>query len=114
MQVIPQTHFIPLPDAVCSIIMDLNMRRIVATLEMVLEKLSVLYKDMTVPSQQLVFDTLGSLIRERKVFHTGESLWLCDLLVWLCHMGEFSEGILCHRIGSVGYHKTGGDENYKQ
>lgn len=87
MQVIPQTHFIPLPDAVCSIIMDLNMRRIVATLEMVLEKLSVLYKDMTVPSQQLVFDTLGSLIRERKVFHTGESLWLCGLLVWLYHMG---------------------------
>ncbi|KAK7003030.1 storkhead-box protein 1 [Biomphalaria glabrata] len=76
MQVIPQTQFMPLPDALCSIIMDLNMRRIVATLDVIYEKLSHWYKDMTVPSQQLVFETLGNLIKDRKVFHTGSGYFV--------------------------------------
>ncbi|CAL1526324.1 unnamed protein product, partial [Lymnaea stagnalis] len=76
MQVIPQTQFMPLPDALCSIIMDLNMRRIMATLDVILEKLSQWYKDMTVPTQQLVFDTLANLIKDRKVFHTGSGYFV--------------------------------------
>ncbi|XP_046549606.1 uncharacterized protein LOC124259517 isoform X2 [Haliotis rubra] len=71
MQVIPQTQFIPLPDALCLIIMDLNNRRIVATLDTIKEKLVEWYREMTVPNDQLIFDTLGALIRERKVFHSG-------------------------------------------
>lgn len=89
MQVIPQTHFIPLPDALCSIIMDLNMRRIVATLEVIQEKLTMWYKDMTVPSQQLVFDTLGSLIKERKVFHTGRSPMYFSRCMCVCVKNNF-------------------------
>ncbi|CAG5136324.1 unnamed protein product [Candidula unifasciata] len=71
MQVIPQTQVMPLTDALCNIIMDLNLRRILATLEMVLEKLSLWYKDMTVPNHQHVINTLDTLIKERKVFHNG-------------------------------------------
>ncbi|XP_071106007.1 uncharacterized protein [Haliotis cracherodii] len=71
MQVIPQTQFIPLPDALCLIIMDLNNRRIVATLDTIKEKLVEWYREMTMPNDQLIFDTLGALIRERKVFHSG-------------------------------------------
>ncbi|GFR79233.1 storkhead-box protein 1 [Elysia marginata] len=70
MQVIPQTQFMPLPDAICSVVLDLNTRGVTATLDVILEKLAVWYRHMTVPSQQLVFDSLGQLIKDRKVFHT--------------------------------------------
>lgn len=72
MQVIPQTQFIPLPEALCLIIMDLNNSQIVATLDTVYERLKHSYQGIHLPSNQLVYDTLGQLIRERKVFHTGK------------------------------------------
>ncbi|XP_045214185.2 uncharacterized protein LOC123564574 isoform X2 [Mercenaria mercenaria] len=71
MQVIPQTQFIPLPEALCLIIMDLNNSQIVATLDTVCERLKFGYQGLHLPSNQHVYDTLGQLIRERKVFHTG-------------------------------------------
>ncbi|XP_060591479.1 uncharacterized protein LOC132746366 isoform X2 [Ruditapes philippinarum] len=71
MQVIPQTQFIPLPEALCLIIMDLNNSQIVATLDTVCERLKIGYQGLHLPSNQHVYDTLGQLIRERKVFHTG-------------------------------------------
>ncbi|KAH3863375.1 hypothetical protein DPMN_026360, partial [Dreissena polymorpha] len=71
MQVIPQTQFIPLPEALCLIIMDLNNGQIVATLDTVCERLKHCYQGIHLPSNQLVYETLGQLIRERKVFHTG-------------------------------------------
>lgn len=71
MQVIPQTQFIPLPEALCLIIMDLNNSQIVATLDTICERLKVGYQGLHLPSNQHVYDTLGQLIRERKVFHTG-------------------------------------------
>lgn len=72
MQVIPQTQFMPLSDALCSIIMELNLRHVVATLELIWEKLKVWYKEMTPPPQPMVIETLGNLIRDRKVFHSGK------------------------------------------
>jgi len=71
MQVIPQTQFIPLPEALCLLIMDLNTSRIVATLETVCDRLRECYQGTQLPGNQLVYDTLGQLIRERKVFHNG-------------------------------------------
>lgn len=73
MQVVPQTQFIPLPESLCLIIMDLNNNRIIATLDLIRERLAHCYgPDMQLPNDQLIYDTLGQLIRERKVFHTGE------------------------------------------
>ena len=86
MQVIPQTQFTPLPDALCSVIQGLNSRRLPATLDVVLDKLEAWHKDVTPPTQQLIFDTLAALIRDRKVFHTGElsfCLFSKDLLTRL-------------------------------
>lgn len=80
MQVIPQTQFIPLPEALCLIIMDLNNSQIVATLDTVYERLKHSYQGIHLPSNQLVYDTLGQLIRERKVFHTGK-LFIAAALV---------------------------------
>ncbi|KAK3607159.1 hypothetical protein CHS0354_004419 [Potamilus streckersoni] len=76
MQVIPQTQFIPLPEALCLIIMDLNNRQILATLDVVRERLYQWYQGMHLPSDQLIYDTLGALIRERKVFHTGSGYFV--------------------------------------
>ncbi|GFO00321.1 storkhead-box protein 1 [Plakobranchus ocellatus] len=76
MQVIPQTQFMPLPDAICSVLLDLNTRGVTATLEVILEKLAMWYRHMNVPSHQLVFDSLGQLIKDRKVFHTGSGYFV--------------------------------------
>ena len=86
MQVIPQTHFIPLPEALCLIIMDLNNNRVVATLDTVCEKLQLCYQGHNLPSNQLVYDTLGTLIKERKVFHTG---WYIE---WIGMVSRFQRG----------------------
>lgn len=76
MQVIPQTQFMPLPDAICNVLLDLNTRGLTATLDVILEKLALWYRHMNVPSQQLVFDSLGQLIKDRKVFHTGSGYFV--------------------------------------
>jgi hypothetical protein len=78
MQVIPQTQFIPLPDSLCLIITELNQAnaasggRQPATLEAVRQRLQRWYSNTSLPSHQLLYDTLGQLIRERKVFHDGK------------------------------------------
>ncbi|PVD37895.1 hypothetical protein C0Q70_00497 [Pomacea canaliculata] len=72
MQVIPQTQFIPLPDSLCLIIAELNNAGHPATLESIRSRLQRWYHNTSLPSQQLIYDTLGTLIRERKVFHNGE------------------------------------------
>ncbi|XP_064611920.1 uncharacterized protein LOC135475891 isoform X2 [Liolophura sinensis] len=77
MQVVPQTQFIPLPESLCLIIMDLNNNRIIATLDLIRERLAHCYgPDMQLPNDQLIYDTLGQLIRERKVFHTGSGYFV--------------------------------------
>ncbi|XP_041363112.1 uncharacterized protein LOC121378839 isoform X2 [Gigantopelta aegis] len=76
MQVIPQTQFIPLPDALCLIIMDLNNQRVVATLDTIFEKLQAWYCGMTMPNNQLIFNTLSHLVQERKIFHTGSGYFI--------------------------------------
>ncbi|XP_050394228.1 uncharacterized protein LOC126812085 isoform X2 [Patella vulgata] len=76
MQVVPQTKSVPLTDALCHIIMELNNQRIVATLDTIREKLQCAYQDIQLPSDKQLFDTLGNLIRERKVFHTGSGYFV--------------------------------------
>ena len=83
---IPQAQFTPLPEALCQIISDLTrsapssptqdqgqMRglKVGASLDAVLDKLQESYKGIQQPSEQIVYETLGSLMKERKVYHTG-------------------------------------------
>lgn len=72
MELIPQTQFIPLSEILCMVILDLNNRQVVATLDIIQERLNQCYKGMQIPSPPVIYDTLGTLIRERKIFHTGE------------------------------------------
>lgn len=72
MEVIPQTQFIPLSEILCMVILDLNNKQVVATLDIIQERLNQCYKGMQIPAPPVIYDTLGTLIRERKIFHTGE------------------------------------------
>ena len=72
MQVIPQTQFIPLPDSLCLIITELNNGSQPATLDSIRARLHRCYSNTNLPSHQLIYDTLGQLIRERKVIHNGQ------------------------------------------
>ncbi|XP_029651203.1 uncharacterized protein LOC115224440 isoform X2 [Octopus sinensis] len=90
MQIIPQTQFIPLPEALCLIIMDLNNNRIVATLDTVQEKLEQCYKEMEIPSEELIYATLANLIQEGKVFHTGSGYFVVTPDTYRVPLGENS------------------------
>ncbi|XP_061180935.1 uncharacterized protein LOC133189577 [Saccostrea echinata] len=76
MEVIPQTQFVPLSEILCMVILELNNKQVVATLDTIQERLNQCYKGMQIPSPPLIYDTLGTLIRERKIFHTGSGYFV--------------------------------------
>ena len=110
MEVLAQTQFTPLPEALCLIISELTTNTgSMASLDNILDHLRSNYYGMQQPSEHIVYETLGSLIRERKLFHTGENgrrgnvptqlqytiqctirhYWqshstICQLLTWKC------------------------------
>lgn len=67
-----QTQFTPLPESICIAVSALNQTNIKATLESVRDKLRLSYEDVQLPPDQIIYDTLGTLIRERKLYHTGK------------------------------------------
>ncbi|XP_033743962.1 uncharacterized protein LOC117329873 [Pecten maximus] len=76
MQVIPQTQFIPLPEILCLVILDLNSKQVVATLDVIHTRLTQCFCDLQSPGVQVLYDTLGTLIRQRKVFHNGSGYFV--------------------------------------
>ncbi|XP_060076540.1 uncharacterized protein LOC132556168 [Ylistrum balloti] len=76
MQVIPQTQFIPLPEILCLVILDLNSKQVVATLDVIHTRLTQCFCDLQTPGVQVLYDTLGTLIRQRKVFHNGSGYFV--------------------------------------
>ena len=73
MAVVQQAQFTPLPEALCLIIRELNHAHVPATLDNVQERLHERYRGMQRPSEEIVYETLGSLLKERKIYHTGNS-----------------------------------------
>ncbi|XP_071129655.1 storkhead-box protein 2-like [Mytilus edulis] len=76
MQEVPQNHFIPLPEILCLIILDLNNKQILATVDIIQAQLKKCYQGTQLPSNQLVYETLHNLIQERKLFHTGSGYFV--------------------------------------
>jgi hypothetical protein len=68
---VPQGQFTPLPDALCWVIHDLVQRKDSAhnpaTLDRILASLDDYFPDNVRPSKDLIYVTLGKLIRDRKV-----------------------------------------------
>ncbi len=93
MGVIAQTQFTPLPEVLCLVIAQLNSRGPgvgatsgaaapgspgggaggFASLEAILRELALRYHGVQQPSEQLVYQALGSLCSEGNIYHTGEN-----------------------------------------
>ena len=71
MQVIPQTQFTPLPDALCLIISDLERWGILASFPEIQLRLCEVYRGMHQPPDDLIHETLAKLMKEGKVFQRG-------------------------------------------
>ena len=72
-QPIHQAQFTPLPEALCMTITDLNRSHTPATFDVIHRVLTYTYRRVHAPSEEIIYETLGSLIREHKIIYSGTS-----------------------------------------
>lgn len=76
MEVIQQAPFLPLTKSLMETIYSLNNSQLVATQQSIAECLAKTYQYVHVPKLNVIHDCLGILIKERKIYHTGNGYFV--------------------------------------
>ncbi|NXW84237.1 STOX1 protein, partial [Alopecoenas beccarii] len=71
-----QSHSISLSEAICRTVSEMNADQVMVTQETLTEQLVKNYPGIAVPSHNILYNILGALIKERKIYHTGEGYFI--------------------------------------
>ncbi|NXT69228.1 STOX1 protein, partial [Chaetops frenatus] len=76
MNPLSQSCSIPLAEGICQTISDMNADHVMVTQDTLKEQLVKNYPGIAVPSHNILCNILGTLIKERKIYHTGEGYFI--------------------------------------
>uniref|UniRef100_A0A803WEP2 Storkhead box 1 n=1 Tax=Ficedula albicollis TaxID=59894 RepID=A0A803WEP2_FICAL len=76
MNPLSQLCSVPLAEEICQTISDMNADHVMVTQQTLTEQLVKNYPGIAVPSHNILYNILGTLIKERKIYHTGEGYFI--------------------------------------
>ncbi|NXV73380.1 STOX1 protein, partial [Atlantisia rogersi] len=71
-----QPQFTSLSEGICRTVSAMNASHAMVTQETLTEQLVKNYPGIAVPSHSILYNILGTLIKERKIYHTGEGYFI--------------------------------------